>query len=168
MLALGAGGALRTVPGTQGRPTSPGEEIVLARWVLVVHRVELTDRDDYGGEAPPKVRLQLRATFTGDRSTYGLGSGLVEVRAPAGPVGIDPSAQTRGDRSSGGFDPDVAQEITLLYVWPDAPRPAPVTLRVLIRDERQTVNYLLPSSWAATPDVERYVDLDLDDQRAAR
>ncbi len=167
LLALVAGGAPRAAPGNQGRLAAAEEEIVLARWVLVVHRVELTDRDAYGGESPPTVRLQLRATFTGDRTECGLGTGLVEVQSPAGSVGIETSAQTSGDRS-GDFDPDVGQELTLAFAWPGAPNPAPERLRVLIRDERDNENYLVPTDWRTALRVDRHADLVLDDQRVDR
>lgn len=165
-LLLWTTGGLRTVQATQGRPAEIGQEITLARWVLVVQRVELTNRTTYDTATPPTVRVYLRATFTGEASTYGLGPGLVEVQAPSGPAGIETSPTTDGERD-GTFDPDVAQDISLAYPWPTAPATAPTELRVLIRDEAKTENYLFPTDWAAEPNVALHVDVPCEDRRVA-
>ncbi|HEY5822696.1 MAG TPA: hypothetical protein VIT20_12010 [Propionibacteriaceae bacterium] len=164
VLVLWVAGGLRTVQATVGQRAEPEELISLARWDLLVHGVELGNRSDYDTAEPTKIKLRLRATFTGEKSVYGLGPQLVVVETLAGPAGIDPSPLTEGDRR-GAFDPDVAREITLEFAWPDAPTPAPEILRVLIRDEEEQVNFLYPTAWAVGPGVDLHVDLPCDDRR---
>ncbi|MET0693725.1 MAG: hypothetical protein ABWX96_19070 [Propionibacteriaceae bacterium] len=164
LLVLWAAGGLRTVVATSGRPAAAEQEIQLARWVLVIHRLELVDRSPEGTETPTAVRLHLRATFTGQASIFGVGTDLLTVETPAGPAGIDTSPSTSGARS-GGFDPDVAQEIALDYRWPTAGAAAPATLRVLVRDEEEKESFLFNPEWSVNPTVAVHLDLPCPDRR---
>lgn len=111
------------------------------------------------------MRVHLRATFTGMRSIYGLGPGLVTVATLTGALGVKEYAQVNGSRD-GDFDPDVGRDITMDFRWPDAPADPPPTARVLVRDEWQGSNYLFTTGeWnlAATPVA--HLDLPCPDRR---
>ena len=165
LAVLWAAGGLRSVEATQGRREEPGAEIELTRWVFVFHGMELVDPSPDDRKAETAVRLQLRATFTGQASTYGVGSQLITVSGLSGPVGVDDSPLVDGDRSS-GFDPDVSQEITLTYRWPKPPAEPPTRLRVLLRDEEEKENYLFGKDWSLTTSVTAHLDLPCPDRRA--
>lgn len=160
-------GGFATVRGAKGRAAAPEQELRFARWVLVVHDAELVAGSEYDPEDPPKVRVRLRATFTGEKSTYGLGAHLVTVQGPEGTAPLDDSPYSEGDRSSNA-DPDVAQELTLSFRWPDAPTASPSTIRVLLRDEEEKDNYLYSNVIAARAAPSVHVDLPLPDRRARR
>lgn len=165
-LVLLAGGFDR-VRGTQGLTARAGDELTLERWVLVVHDAELVAGPDYDPEAPPEVLVRLRATFTGETSTYGFGTNLLTLVGPPGTAPLDASPSTDGDRS-GGFDPDVAQDITLRFRWPDAPSASPQTVRLLVRDEEIKENYLFAPEWGARAEPSLHLDLPCPDRRAGR
>jgi hypothetical protein len=65
LIVLWAAGGLNTVNATDGRRALPDHDIVLARWVLTIHRVELIDSDPYDTLTSTAVRLHLRVNFTG-------------------------------------------------------------------------------------------------------
>ena len=157
-------GGLATVAGAQGRAAEAGEELTLARWVLVLRSAELVDGNEYDPDAEPsRLRLHLQATFTGERTTYGLGPSLVTVQGPP----PDTTPFTDGNRD-GNLDPDVAQELTLDFPWPDAPRSAPATVRVLVRDEEERDNFIFGPTWGARAAPSLHVDLPCPDQRTPR
>lgn len=159
------GGGFATVSGAQGRAAGAEQELRFTRWVLVVHDAELVDGSEYEPEDPPKVRVRLRATYTGQKSTYGLGANLVTVQGPAGSTPLDDSPYPEGDRS-GNADPGVAQELVLSFRWPDAPIASPGTIRVLLRDEEEKDNYLFAPELGARADPSVHVDLPCPDRRA--
>ncbi len=170
LLAVGvlwAAGGLRTVQGAQGRSVAAEQPIDLARWTLVVHRIELVDGGAYDIKAPPVARLHLRATFTGEASAYGMGPTLLTVQGRDGAAGIEESPMTGGPRT-GNFDPYVSRELTLDFRWPDPPTPAPAALRVLVRNEAEAENYLFPTEWSVGPTPVAHVDLPCPDRRSRR
>ena len=168
VVLLQLSGGLATVAGAQGREAAAGEELTLARWVLVVHSAELVDGNEYEPESePPRLRVHLRATFEGERTAYGLGTSLVTVRGPAGTPPPEDSPLTDGERD-GNLDPGVAQELVLDFRWPDAPAQAPDTVRVLIRDEEEKESYLSAPAWGARAAPSLHVDLPCPDRRTPR
>lgn len=166
-------GGFATVSGARGRAAEVDTEITLARWTLVVHAAELLPGNEYEPEdpedvLPDKVLVRVRATFTGERSTYGLGTDLVTVQGPLGTAPLDDSPSIEGDRS-GDFDPDVPQDITLVFRWPDAPTTSPGTIRLLIRDEEEKGSYLFSApEWGARAMPSVHLDLPCPDRRADR
>jgi len=156
VLVVAVTGGFRAAPpvGTSDYPA--GETITLRRWLLVVKSVELVDTTTYDSPQAPALRVTLTATWTGDRSVYGLTGDLVGVVVPGGPA-TEPQATTVNmDGYSGGFDPDVPRPLVLEYTWPagstetSPPSPAPALAQVVIRDERPAQNFLYSDQWVTT------------------
>jgi hypothetical protein len=166
VLALVAlAGGFRGVEGAQGRRVPADAVVELARWSLVVHDVELVPGSPDDPSVPPEVLVHLRATFTGERSTYGIPQHLITVRAPDGPLGIEDFPAVDGPRQ-GGFDPDVPQEVSVGFTWSSAPATAPPVLRVILRDERESENYLYSApQWGVAPTPVAHLDLPCPDRR---
>ncbi|WP_375425203.1 hypothetical protein [uncultured Friedmanniella sp.] len=166
VLALVAGfGGFRSGRGAQGRSADADEVLDLARWQLVVHTVELIPADRYDPKAGPALRVHLRATFTGMRSVYGMDPRLVTVATPTATLPVSEDPEFKGPRE-GDFDPDVPQEITVDYRWPNAPAQSPPVVRVLVRDERQGTNYLFTTGeWNVTATPRAHLDLPCPDNR---
>jgi len=165
VVLLGLSGGLRSGRGSQGRTAAAAEQLDLARWQLVVHSVELVPGEDYDPTLPPSLRVALRATFLGERSTYGFERGLVGVQGTGGgPLGTEEEPSVTSVRSD-GFDPDVPQELELDFTWPKAPATPPAVVRVLVHDERLKDNYLFDADWVLQPTPVAHLDLPLTDQR---
>ncbi len=165
LVLVAALGGFRSGRGAQGRPAAAEEVLDLARWQLVVHSAEVVRTDESDPQSPSAVRLRLRVTFTGQLSRYGLGPDVVSVAAPTGALDVEPFPLARGSRN-GDFDPDVPQEVTLDFRWPDAPADPPPLIRVLVRDERPGENYLFDeTSWVPAPTPFAHLDLPCPDQR---
>ncbi|WP_139209807.1 hypothetical protein [Microlunatus flavus] len=167
---VAATGGLAKAPGVGPRRFAVGEPVVLARWVLVVDGVDLVDTTSYGSPSAPTLRVRLRATWTGDATEPLLSSGLVHVVVPGGPPPAADVSSVAAGAYSGGFDPDVERPATLEVVWPDGadettPRvPAPATVQVVVRDEREAQNFLYADQWQVT-DPLGHVDVPVTDSR---
>lgn len=161
---VAAFGGFRTAPPVGAARWAPGATVELARWQVVVDRVELSDTDAYGSPGPTTLRLHLRLTWTGDRSTYGPTTGLVTLLVPGGPA-PDPQPTTVPTAGyQGGFDPDVPRPLVLDYAWPaptarggksvqpPAPR-VPAVVQVVLRDEYSRPTYLDDDNWSLTGPV---------------
>lgn len=174
LLAILVTGGFRAAPGIGVRSFAVGREIDLRRWTLVVSGVELVDTTSYDSPEAPALRVDLTATWNGNRSVYGLTHDLVAVVVPGGPA-PDPEGTTdsEGTYSAGGYDPGVPRPLVLEFTWPaDAtetspPTPAPDAVQVTIRDERPAQNFLYDDEWTATRPIGR-VTVPVVDRRARR
>lgn len=151
-----------------GRSRAAGETVRLARWQVMVLGAEFVNRTLDGYETDDLVRVTLRLTWTGEESTYGPTTGLIEVRGLDRKAVADPSIV--GQHRSGDFDPGVSRTVALELRYPDPelePRPkvtAPERISVVIRDEERYDSYLGGESWRLTEPVA-HVELDCPDRR---
>lgn len=173
LLSVGLGGGFGRAPAVGVATFSVDRAITLQRWVVVVEQVELVDTTSYDSPQAPALRVKLTATWTGDRSTFGLPQGLIGVVVPDGPsAAVEQSAGPAG-RYSGGFDPDLPRPAVLDFTWPDGatesapPVPAPSVVQVVISDERPAQNFLFPDSWATTDPIGQ-VSVPVTDRRTRR
>lgn len=148
VLIIWLAGGFKPASASAGPPAMLDEEIQLRRWTVVVHRIALVDTSPQGYDIDPAFRVWATVTLTDDESQP---APLEEIRVavPGGPRPGDPSLQN--DVANTDFGPDVPQNLVLDYRWPDrdkAPHlPAPRSVRVVIRDERLTHNYIYGDDW---------------------
>lgn len=146
-----------------------GEPVELRRWVLAVQGVELVDTEPYG-EVPPRLRVHLTATWTGDATADLLEDGVVTLVVPGGPAPSPELDAKAADAYSGGFDPDVPRPVVLDAVWPDGATetsphiPAPRSVEVVLSDERPAQNFLFADSWVTSSPLG-HVDVPVADRR---
>ena len=172
-------GGFRAAPPTGVTQLPLGSPIQLARWTLVVQKVELADTNSYGGQQQTTLRLWMSATWHGEVSgigpVFGLGTDLIGLLVPGGPAPEEQPTTLRIDGYSGGFDPEVTRPLVLDYTWPPERVPyepksqpklprVPSSVDVVIHDEYLAQNLLESDDWRTTQPIG-YVPVPVRDVR---
>lgn len=150
LVAVWGFGGFRPATAT-GRPVAPGEEIELNRWQLSVLSASYSDQALRGYEIDPVIRVDLRAVNLDDATQLAPTPKMITVRVD-GQVLTDDQLGTTSQRSF-NYDPDVPARLVYEYSWPPEDAPGrvdpPREITVIIRDERETQNFVYDENLVA-------------------